>query len=106
MDEAIEALLYLFGFWRFVFSKQFRTECIAKFKRMSFPRKCMEVIGGLVFTAVGIGLPVLVVYWVFFAGPDSASIDSCLDSGGSYNYHACECDYEISHPYIKEHQCK
>jgi len=106
MDEALEALLYLFSFWRFVFSKQSRSECIIKYKSMSLPRKLMEIIGGLVSIVVGIGLPVLVVYWVFFANSVSSPIDACLDNGGSFNYQVCECDYTVSYPYIEEHQCK
>jgi hypothetical protein len=106
MDEALEALQYLFGFWRFSFSKQFRAECIAKFKRMSLPRKLIEVIGGLISTAVGLGLPVLIVYWVFFTDSVAKNVDACLDSGGSFNYQSCECDYELSHLYIEKHQCK
>ena len=32
-------------------------------------------------------------------------VDSCLDSGGSYNYDKCECDFNISHPYKEKHNC-
>jgi len=31
--------------------------------------------------------------------------DSCLDSGGSYNYESCKCDYENNHPYKSAHIC-
>lgn len=41
----------------------------------------------------------LVINWL------SPVSDICLDSGGSYNYEICECDYELSHPYKKVHQC-
>jgi hypothetical protein len=33
--------------------------------------------------------------WIFH---QSMSVDSCLDSGGSYNYDQCTCDHEKSHP--------
>ena len=66
MDEALEVLLYLLGFWRFVFSKRFRSEWIAKFKRMNYFQKLMEVIGALITTTVGLGMPALVVYFLFF----------------------------------------
>tara|TARA_Y100000815_G_scaffold267213_1_gene286408 strand:+ start:700 stop:1020 length:321 start_codon:yes stop_codon:yes gene_type:complete len=106
MDEVLEALQYLFSFWRFVFSKRFRAECISKFKRMSLFRKCMEIAGGLASTFVGLGLLVFIVYWVFFTTSISASIDACLDGGGSFNHQLCECDYELSHPYIEKNQCE
>lgn len=32
-------------------------------------------------------------------------IDSCLDSGGSYNYEDCTCDHEKNHVYQENHQC-
>lgn len=32
--------------------------------------------------------------------------DMCMDSGGSYNYETCTCDYENSQPYKETHQCK
>ncbi len=35
----------------------------------------------------------------------SVVIDSCLDSGGSFDYEKCECDYTNSHPFIKNDNC-
>jgi hypothetical protein len=32
-------------------------------------------------------------------------IDSCLDSGGSYNYETCSCDHENNHEVKKDHKC-
>jgi hypothetical protein len=32
-------------------------------------------------------------------------IDRCLDSGGSFDYQACSCDYEVSHTHMEDHQC-
>ena len=32
-------------------------------------------------------------------------VDDCLDSGGSYDYSSCRCDYSTSHEYKEKHQC-
>ena len=32
-------------------------------------------------------------------------VDSCLDSGGSYNYDSCVCDHKTNHPYKAVHTC-
>jgi len=32
-------------------------------------------------------------------------VDKCLDSGGSFDYENCRCDYENKHPYLKAHEC-
>jgi hypothetical protein len=34
-----------------------------------------------------------------------SKIDICLDNGGSFNYQACICDYENTHPYESDNQC-
>ena len=33
-------------------------------------------------------------------------IDTCLDSGGSFNYETCACDLNQSHTVPKVHNCK
>ena len=33
-------------------------------------------------------------------------VDKCFDSGGSFNYESCKCDYKENHRFIEEHQCK
>lgn len=106
MDELLETLGYLLGFWRFVSSKQFRGDYIATFKRMGTTRKSLEIIGAIVSTCVGLGLPVLLVYLLYINVAVRSNIDSCLDSGGGYNYQNCKCDNIASHPYIEKHQCK
>ena len=35
----------------------------------------------------------------------SSEIDSCLDSGGSYNYDECSCDHKATHPFKAQHEC-
>lgn len=32
-------------------------------------------------------------------------VDKCLDSGGSYNYNQCECDYQSDHEFKEYHEC-
>jgi hypothetical protein len=51
----------------------------------------------LVFSLVAVSL---VIGWLLPVA------DTCLDSGGSYNYETCACDYEKSYPYKEVHQCK
>ncbi len=104
MDDLIETLLYLVSFWRFVFSKQYRIDLIAKFKRQSLYRKFLDIVGAIVSTSVGLGLPIVIIL-LLVGFPFSDNADSCLDSGGSYNYQKCECDYKINHEYSKVHQC-
>lgn len=104
MNELLEALLYLVSFWRFVFSKRYRLDTLDKFKRLSVYKKCLSILGAIVSVGVGLGIPVIVL--VFIIGiPFFDQVDACLDSGGSYNYQQCECDYSVSHSFSKEHQC-
>ena len=42
------------------------------------------------------------------AGPwilDYIAVDRCLDSGGSFNYEACACDFENNHTGVGETTC-
>ena len=101
-----ELLLYLIGFWRFVFSRQFRIDYLAAFERMNAGRKLLEIIGAATSVFVGIGLPVLIVALVVDASSFESKVDACLDSGGSFDYQACICDYKSSHPFQQRDQCK
>ena len=103
MDNLLEAIGYLFGFWRFLFSNRYRSDCLSRFNRHGVARKFLDLIGALVSISIGLGLPVIAVYIVLFNG--SVAVDTCLDSGGSFNYKTCTCDYEVNHPYIEKHQC-
>lgn len=105
MGDGFEALLYLFGFWLFVFSRRFRNLYIENFKKMGVFRKGMEVVGASVAAVVGLGLPMLVIYGVvLYALP--SGVDTCLDLGGSFDYQECKCDYNRSHVYTgSHHQC-
>ncbi len=57
----------------------------------------------LFVTPIAIGLIVAITY------PHLSfhfAVDKCLDSGGSFNYESCQCDYQESHKFMEEHQCK
>jgi hypothetical protein len=32
-------------------------------------------------------------------------VDDCVDTGGSYNYDQCECDYNKNHSFKENHEC-
>jgi hypothetical protein len=49
-----------------------------------------------------IGLIVAVVFPLIHK---ASSIDSCLDTGGSFNYELCECDFKKSHTVPEVHKC-
>lgn len=53
------------------------------------------VIPGSILVA---GLLSVLVGTVCFNAIETARVDSCLDSGGSYDYERGECDLERSHP--------
>ncbi len=42
---------------------------------------------------------------ILLAGCAESKIDSCLDSGGSFNYDKCECDFNESHKFEEIHIC-
>ena len=57
----------------------------------------------LFVTPIAIGIIVAIAY------PHLSlhlKVDKCLDSGGSFNYESCECDYKESHKLMEEHQCR
>jgi hypothetical protein len=60
-----ELLLYLTGFWRFVFSAQFRMDYKSSFQRMKGGDKAMEVLNMLISIIVGIGVPAIIIYQVY-----------------------------------------
>lgn len=50
-----------------------------------------------------IGLVLVFLLPLFY---QESQIDACLDSGGSFNYEACACDFNKSHIAPKQHNCK
>jgi len=50
-----------------------------------------------------IGTIVTILYPYF---SDASVVDACLDSGGSFDYEACKCDYKKTHDYKESHSCK
>ena len=55
------------------------------------PSRLARVVGALMLSVSGVVLGLLI--WQFFA------VDSCLDSGGSFDYLWHQCDRAVSHPY-------
>lgn len=49
---------------------------------------------------------VLVAYNQYRRARINWRIEGCLDFNGSFNYETCKCDFEESHPYKENHQCK
>lgn len=71
----------------------------------------MQKIGGIL-RAVRYILGASVFFGILFIVLTLASkwivpvADYCLDTGGSYNYEACTCDYDNNHPNKKFHWCR
>jgi hypothetical protein len=50
-----------------------------------------------------IGAIVTILYSYFSV---ATVVDTCLDSGGSFNYEACNCDYKNTHDFKESHSCE
>lgn len=105
MGDALEVLGYIFGFWRFVFSQKFRKEYISVFNDMSLFKKIIASLNAITCSLIGLSLPIIIIVTIYGYLFIESEIDTCLDTGGSYNYQLCECDHSMSHPYQKEHKC-
>lgn len=106
MSDALDTLLHLLGFWRFILSKNFREKWIREYKRMGVFRKLLELIEAVISVVIGLFLPMVLVYLVLSSITENQlEIDDCLDSGGSYNYQLCECDYTKTHQKMGKHSC-
>lgn len=64
MSEMVEVADYLFGFWRFMFSSQYRGERLTRYHRMSRLRQMMELFGASISAVIGVGFPVIVVVMI------------------------------------------
>ena len=64
MDDLIEIIIYLSGFWRFIFSKEFRVNWLASYQSSSALEKTSKISEALISTLVSLGLPILIVYLV------------------------------------------
>ena len=60
--DLFEAGWLLFGFWRFVLSRSYRTRVLHKWREASTPHKWLGVLEAVIATVVGLGIPILVVY--------------------------------------------
>jgi hypothetical protein len=53
-------------------------------------------------------LSIIVIIFALWSVPKVVfffEVDHCLDSGGSYNYDQCECDYKMNHSFKENHEC-
>jgi hypothetical protein len=66
-----------------------------------FKRETILMLGIILFPVVVGILISLIMPWIL----TPSKIDSCLDSGGSYNYESCSCDHEKNHEFKKGHKC-
>lgn len=60
----------------------------------------------MLFVLVGPFVIGLVLVFLLPLFHRESAIDTCLDAGGSFNYIACECDFNKSHVIPKKHSCK
>jgi hypothetical protein len=71
LGDAGEVLRYLVGFWAFLFSPQYRTDVLHRWRHAGKGTRSLMVIEGLVATIVGVGLPLLIAWFLsqeFLAG--------------------------------------
>lgn len=61
-DDAVEALWYVAGFWRFVFSSSYRQEALGSFVRANPFRRTVMCLEAGVATACGAGVPALILW--------------------------------------------
>ncbi len=106
MNDILELFYYLFSFWIFVFSTKFRNEWIRKFKGESVIEKGFDLLEAFISITIGLIIPIVIAVLLYKNVSFHAEVDSCLDSGGSYNYQECSCDYKNSHDADEKHQCK
>jgi len=43
--------------------------------------------------------------WIVPTVVFSIEVDHCLDTGGSYDYDQCQCDYQLTHSFKALHEC-
>jgi hypothetical protein len=89
-----EALFYLIGFWRFVFSSAFRKRWLAEFRAKKDSGKLFWVFDGIIASVIGLGLLGIFLFAIYGRINLALSIDKCLDSGGSFNHEARTCQKE------------
>ena len=103
MSELLQHLVYLTWFWRFTFNSNFRNDWIVQLNIKSASGKLSDLSGVFIATAVGLGVPAILVVIIYSNIIFQTRVDTCLDAGGSYNYQNCSCDFELSHQYDKAH---
>lgn len=66
-----------------------------------FKRESKIMIWGVVLPIILGVLAAFIVPWFL----TFMQVDSCLDSGGSYDYENCRCDHDNNHEFKKMHNC-
>ena len=54
-------------------------------------------------------VPVVMAFVIAVVLPEimaPTEVDICLDSGGSFNYETCSCDYDKTHKVLEKHTCE
>ena len=77
--------------------------CFRDLDKISDDKKAVSKLKEKIIFAVILVLWVAIILSKIVA---SSPIDGCLDSGGSFDYESCTCDYKTNHPYKEEHQCR
>ncbi len=64
--EGFEVLGYVVFFWGFLFSKKFRQAQIEEWKESGVFGKFCIILEAISSILCGFGLPILILYWIFF----------------------------------------
>ena len=64
LDDTIEFFSYFIGFWLFIFNKDYRNNWFLDFWKASFIGKVFQIIIALPSIAIGLGVPLLLIYLV------------------------------------------
>jgi hypothetical protein len=67
---------------------------------LSRPWRLIRHLSHLQLVSAAIGLLLGCIWFVLPVAREFVAIDSCLDSGGSFNYVRSVCDHSSSHPYM------
>ena len=64
LGDAGEALRYLVGFWGFLFSPSYRAQGLRRWREAPWPDRSLMLLGGALATVLGLGLPLLVAWFI------------------------------------------
>jgi len=66
-------------------------------------RRESKVMVWFLISPIVLGILIAILYPYYLI---ESKIDACLDSGGSFDYAACKCDYISNHEYKENNKCK